>query len=86
MTALFVCVLVDLQKGNCQGWLVKHCQDNMLTASLATDYVFMFTCVQFHGSGHKLIKETEANKSTERFKDDVKWRREKEDESEGNDR
>lgn len=29
-------------------------------------------CVQFHGFWHKLIKETEAKESRERFKDDMK--------------
>lgn len=56
----------------------------MLRAFLAADYVFRCMCVQFHGFGHKLIKEMEAKESRERFKDDVK--REKEDERGRNDR
>lgn len=34
-------------------------------------------CVQFHGFWHKLIKETEAKESRERFKDDMKRCRER---------
>lgn len=49
----------------------------MLRAFLATDYVFRCMCVQFHGSGHRLIKEMEVNNSRERFKDDVKRCRER---------
>jgi len=44
----------------------------VLRAFLATDYVFRCTCVQFHGSRHKLIKEMEMNDSRDRFKDYMK--------------